>query len=196
MTCAAQAAEILAERVSETESLLDAGCGGGYYLHSFRSRRVPIEYHGLDYTPEMIDMARESMVETTGIAASRFALDFIEDLDEPFDNVVCFNVLTFNPHYGLPLDRLLASARKRILLRESMGDELVIRHTPDRYLDEGMQDLRVYHNMYPLTEVQERMEEAGFRVERVPDHRSGDGVEMSVDIPHQWRILVGERSVS
>ena len=34
MTCAAQAARILAERIREPESLLDAGCGGGYYYWS------------------------------------------------------------------------------------------------------------------------------------------------------------------
>ena len=31
MTCAAQAATILRDRVTPGETLLDAGCGGGYY---------------------------------------------------------------------------------------------------------------------------------------------------------------------
>ena len=97
------------------------------------------------------------------------------------------------PHYALPLERLLRCARKRILLRESLGDELVIRYTPDPYLDEGKRYIRVYHNMYPLQEVMAFMQNYGFQVTRVFDKRSQDGVEMVVDIPHYWRILLGER---
>jgi hypothetical protein len=40
------------------------------------------------------------------------------------------------------------------------------------------------------------MEDYGFRVTRLVDKRSQDGVEMVVDIPHQWRILLGERMKS
>ena len=58
MTCAAQAAEILAPLVADGETLLDAGCAAGYYYWSFASRGVPLEYHGLDYTPEFIALAR------------------------------------------------------------------------------------------------------------------------------------------
>ena len=43
MTCAAQAAEILGERVRPGETLLDAGCGGGYYLHSLRNRGIGVD---------------------------------------------------------------------------------------------------------------------------------------------------------
>jgi hypothetical protein len=120
-------------------------------------------------------------------------LDSIDNLDREFDNIICFNVLTNNPHYALPLDRLLACARKRILLRESLGDGLIVRFTPDPYLDEQKRHMRVYHNTYPLGEVVSFMRGHGFSVTRIPDRRSGDKIEMVVDIPHQWRILLGER---
>jgi SAM-dependent methyltransferase len=193
MTCAAQSAEILAERVAAGETLLDAGCGGGYYLHSLRRRRVDLEYHGLDYTPEMIDMAREETAPRAGLSADRFALGAIEDLDHSFDNVLCFNVLTNSPHYALPLERLLACTRRRIVLRESMADGLTVRYTPDPYLDEGKRHIRVYHNTYPLDEVSAFMAENGFKVATVKDRRTGDRPENVVDIPHHWRILIGER---
>jgi SAM-dependent methyltransferase len=194
MTCAAQAAEILAPLVQPGETLLDAGCGGGYYLHSLRNRSVEVEYHGLDYTPEMIDLARSEMPSRTGIAADRFTLGAIEDLEDEYDTVLCFNVLTNSPHYALPLERLLHSARRRLLLRESMGDALVVRYTPDPYLDEGKRHIRVYHNTYPIDEVSAFMNEHGFSVTRIPDRRSKDGIEMVVDIPHHWRILLAERT--
>ena len=193
MTCAAQAAEILAETVQPHETLLDAGCGGGYYYWSFLRRAVPIEYFGLDYTPEMVALAREELCPRAELPEDRFELGAIEHVDREFDNVLCFNVLTNNPHYALPLERLLACTRQRILLRESLGDELIVRYTADPYLNEGRRHIRVYHNTYPLDEVQAFMEDNGFRVSCLRDRRSQDAVEMVVDIPHRWRILVGER---
>ena len=194
MTCARQAAEVLGPRLAPGESLLDAGCGGGYYHWSFANRGFQAEWHGLDYTPEMIDLARAELAPAAGIDPERFEVGAIEHLDRQFDNVLCFNVLTNSPHFALPLERLLANCRRRILLRESMGDELIMRYTPDPYLDEGKRHIRVYHNTYELDEVRGLMEEMGFVVTQIPDQRTGDGTELVVDIPHQWRILLGERT--
>jgi len=193
MTCAAQAAEILAERLTPGETLLDAGCGGGYYYWSFLQRGVAIEYHGRDYTPEMITLAQTEMSARAGLAPERFTLGRIENLAREFDTILCFNVLTNNQHYALPLERLLRCARRRILLRESLGEELIMRYTADPYLDEGQRHIRVYHNQYPLSEVITFMNEFGFHVTPIYDRRSQDGIEMVVDIPHRWRILLGER---
>ncbi len=194
MTCAAQAAEILAEQMSHGESLLDAGCGGGYYYWAFFKRNISVEYYGLDYTPQMIDLAREEMCSRAGLDPDRFILGAIENLDREFDTIICFNVLTNSPHYALPLERLLRCARKRILLRESLGDSLVIRYTPDPYLDEDKRHIRVYHNTYPMDEVMASMEQHGFIVSKVRDKHSQDGIEMVAGIPHQWRILIGQRA--
>lgn len=193
MTCAAQAAEVLGERAAAGESLLDAGCGGGYYWWSFADRGIELDWHAIDYTPEMVDLARSELAPRAGLDPDRFRLAAIEDVDEQYDNVLCFNVLTNAPHYALPLERLLRAARKRILLRESMGDELAVRFTPDPYLDDGKRHIRVYHNTYPIRELEGFMKEHGFRITRIRDERTGDGTEMVVDIPHQWRILLGER---
>ena len=82
MTCAAQAAEILANKIKPGETLLDAGCGGGYYYWSFKNRNIPINYYGLDYTPEMIDLAREEMCTQTDLNRDNFILGSIENLDK------------------------------------------------------------------------------------------------------------------
>ena len=137
-------------------------------------------------------MARTELAPRAGLAPERFTVGAIENLDRPFGNVLCFNVLTNSPHYAL-LERLLACTRKRIVLRESLGDALIVRYTPDPYLDEGKRHIRVYHNTYPLDEDAAFMKEAGFAVTSVVDRRTNDAVEMVVDIPHWWRILVGER---
>lgn len=193
MTCAAQAAEILAPLVRPSETLLDAGCGAGYYYWSFQSRGVPVEYVGLDYTPEMISVAREEMCSRAGLEPGRFLLGSIDHLDGTFDNILCFNVLTNNPHYAQPLERILEGARKRVLLRESLGDELRVAYTPDPYLDEGRRHIRVYHNTYPLREVVAFIQGFGYTVTCIPDRRTQDAPEMVVDVPHFWRILLAER---
>ena len=194
MTCAAQAAEFLGPRLAPGESVLDAGCGGGYYLWSFLDRGFAPDWHGLDFTPEMVELARSEVAPRAGLEPERFILGAIEDLPEDsYDAVLCFNVLTNSPHFAAPLERLLRAARSRILLRESLGDDLIVNFTPDPYLDEGKRHIRVYHNTYPAHEVIGLMEAEGFDVQRVPDARTGDGTEMVVGFPHQWRILYGER---
>jgi hypothetical protein len=62
------------------------------------------------------------------------------------------------------------------------------------YLDEGKRHIRVYHNTYPLSEVADFMSEHGYEVTPIRDERTGDGVETVVDVPHRWRILLGERT--
>lgn len=192
MTCAAQAAELIAERARPGDTLLDAGCGGGYYSWSFRERSPGLEYHGLDSTPAMIDLAREEMGRA-GIPAGRFQLGGIERLAKAFDHAVCFHVLTTSPHYAYLLDRLLACTRKRLVLRESLAAEAATAYRPDPYLDEDKRHIQVYHNTYALGEVKAFIEARGFEVRAVPDRRSGDGMELVCDVPHWWKILVADR---
>ncbi len=194
MTCAAQAAEIVSSLEGPGETLLDAGCGGGYYLWSLMDRGVKSTYFGLDYTPCMVDLARWEICPRAGIPEKRFRLGAIEYLDEEFDTILCFNVLTNSPHYALPLERLLYCTRKRIIIRESMADELVVRYTADPYLDPDKRHIKVYHNTYPLAEVEEFIQSYGFRTTRIHDRRTDDGKEMVVDIPHYWRIILAERN--
>jgi SAM-dependent methyltransferase len=194
MTCARQAAEVLGPLLGEGETLLDAGCGGGSYWWSFADRGFRPDWYGLDYTPKMIALAREELAPRARLDPGRFRLGAIEALDEDFDTVLCFNVLTNSPHYAQPLERLLRHTRRRLLLREAMGDELIVRYTPDPYLDEGARHIRVYHNQYPLAEVRAFIEEHGFTVTPIRDERTGDGTELVVDIPHSWRILLAERA--
>ena len=141
----------------------------------------------------MVALARDELAPRAGLPPERIRLGAIEHLDGRFDTVLCFNVLTNSPHYGQPLERLLRAARKRLLLRESLGDELVVRYTPEPYLDEGKRHIRVYHNQYPLEEVAELMRAEGFQVTPIRDERTQDREEMVVDIPHRWRILLAER---
>ena len=117
----------------------------------------------------------------------------IKDLDIQSGHIIGFNVLMNGPYCALPLEHLLLSTRKYILLWESLSYRLTIRYTSDEYLDEDKRHIRVYQSIYPIEEVISFMEDYGFEVHPIQDLRTNDKAEMVCDIPHWWRILVGKR---
>lgn len=193
MTCAAQAAELLAPLVEPGDTLLDAGCGSGYFYHSLRTRAIPVEYYGIDAAPSLIEIGREHL-PSFGLPADRLQLMRIEDLDGSVDHVVCMNVLSNIDNYHRSLERLLKIARKSVILRESCSDDAAeYRYVTDRYLDEGC-DLRVHVNTYATREVIAFVEDCGYDVTQVTDRRSGGTPEFVIDYPHHWTFLVATRS--
>ena len=93
MDAAAQAADILAPYIKPGMTLLDAGCGSGHYYWSFLKRHLNIEYFGLDYSPTLIEIGRKNIIGS-GLNPDRLRVMAIEDLDETFDIVLCFNTLS------------------------------------------------------------------------------------------------------
>lgn len=191
MTAHAQAAELLAPYVAPGDTLLDAGCGSGYFFHALRSREIPVEYVGIDASPTLIGIGREEL-PAFGLPAERLRVLRIEDLDGEADHVVCINVLSNLDNYHRPLERLLACARKTLILRESVKDEAEYRYVRDAYLDQGV-DLKVYVNAYPEAELAGFIESYGFRVRYVEDRHTGGRPELVIDHPHYWKFFVAEK---
>ena len=193
MTCARQCAELLQPVVEPGMSLLDAGCGSGYYYLSFKSRGIDIQYYGIDYAPSLIEIGRRHL-PAAGLPESRLQAGAIEELETEYDIVVCFNVLAWVPHYHQALERLCASARRYLFIRTPLDRETQIRYEEDGYLEEGYNHLKAYWNIYAMDEFKASFESHGFQVSQVRDERTGDGVEMVVGKPFPWKILVGERT--
>jgi SAM-dependent methyltransferase len=191
MTCAAQAAEALAEIARPGESVLDVGCGTGYFFHSLRDRGVALDYYGIDATARFIDLGREIMPRF-GLPPERLATTRIEDLDGAVDHVVCMNVLSNLDNFHRPLERLLVVARKSVILRESIKDGAEYRYVVDRYLDGG-RPLKVHVNAYDRREVTSYIESYGFAVRELADRRTGGAPELVIDHPHYWTFLVAAR---
>ena len=192
MTCAAQAAELLAPLVAHGDSLLDAGCGSGYFFHSLRTRQIPVEYFGIDAAPSLIAIGRQHL-SGYGLAADRLRVMRIEDLDGSVDHVVCMNVLSNIDNFHRPLERLLKVARKSVILRESCSNRAEYRYVTDKYLDQTAGELRVHVNTYDTTEVTDFMRAFGYDVAHVTDRRTGGDPELVIDYPHHWTFMVATK---
>ena len=191
MTCAAQAAELLAPCVAPGDQLLDAGCGSGYLFHSLVSQKIPVEYWGIDACESLIEIGR-SILPDYGLASERLLHGRIEDLDGMVDHAVCMNVLSNIDNYHRPLERLLLMSRKTVILRESVNETSSYCYVRDKYLDKGV-DLKVYVNTYPQTEFIDFIRSYGFEVESVVDRRTNGRPEMVIDYPHYWKFFLATR---
>ena len=191
MTAHAQAAELLAPMAKAGDVLLDAGCGSGYFFHSLAGRNMGLTYFGIDAAPSLIDIGHEEM-PAFGLPAERLKVTRIEDLDGSVDHVVCINVLSNIDNYHRPLDRLLAMAKRSLILRESLKKGAEYNWVKDSWLDPGV-DLGVHVNHYDLDDVSSFISARGFRPRSVIDRRSGGKPELVIDYPHYWTFIVAER---
>lgn len=191
MTCAAQAAELLRGLARPGETLLDAGCGSGYFFHSLKSRGIALEYRGIDATARFIELGRRHL-PAAGLPAERLVAARIEDLEGEVDHALCMNVLSNLDNYHRPLERLLRMARRSVILRESIKDGAEYRYVVDPYL-EAPRPLKVHVNAYDRRDIVAFIESYGYAVREVRDERAQGRAEIVIDQPHWWTFLVAER---
>lgn len=191
MDCAAQAVEILSPLLDRGDTLLDVGCGSGYFWHSLHKRGFAIDYWGIDATQHLIGIGKAEL-PAFGLDPERLVVGRIEDVDGSFDHVLCMNVLSNIDNYHRPLERMLKMARKTVLLRESIRDKSEYRWVLDEYLDPGVR-LCVYVNAYGRKEITGFINSYGFSVQEIEDRRSGGMPELSIGYPHSWTFLLARR---
>jgi SAM-dependent methyltransferase len=191
MDAHAQAAELLAVRVRAGDVVLDVGCGSGYFWRSLKARGIAVEYYGLDAAPSLVGVGRDILARQ-GLAAERLIVGRIEDMTGAVDHVVCINVLSNIDNYHRPLERMLAMARRSLIMRESLGEGAQYQYVLDPYLDADAK-LWVHINRYDAQEVCHFCQERDFNVELITDRRSGGRPELVIGHPHHWKFLVAER---
>jgi SAM-dependent methyltransferase len=175
--------------------LLDAGCGSGYLWHSFKKRGLAVEYFGLDYSPSLIDIGRE-VLPRHGLEAERLTCGAIEDVcGQSYDIAVLLNTLTFCPDYREPLDRLMETGAKILIIRDNFGPETLRRWEIDGYLDPGYNHLKAYWNQWQTDEVVAFIAASGYQVTPIPDRRTGGRMEPVVDKPYYWSWLLAVKPV-
>lgn len=197
MDAAAQCAEILAPFIRgapKPPRLLDAGCGTGYLFHSFKKRGLAVEYHGLDYSPGYIALARE-ILPAYGADPAHLACGRVEDLHgQAFDLVAMINTLTFCADFREPLDRLAGAGPAAMLIRDNFGESTERLWDVDGYLDEGHNHLKGYWNRWGFGEVAGFLAAYGYAAEPLVDRRARGRVEMVVDKPYRWSWLLARRA--
>lgn len=191
MDAHAQAAELLAARLTPGDAVLDAGCGSGYFFHSLSRRGLDVRYWGIDAAPSLVAIGQQEM-PTHGLPADRLRIGRIEDVVGAVDHAVCINVLTHCDNYHRPLERLLRVARKCVILRESFREDGACTYVEDKYLD-APEPLMVHINHYSKEEVAAFVRGFGFEPTFVVDRRTQGLPEMVIDHPHYWTFLVADR---
>ncbi len=191
MTAHAQVVELIAPYVAQGDVLLDAGCGSGYLFHSFATRKMSLEYFGIDAAESLIAIGRETM-PNFGLPADRLLMQRIEDTDGECDHIICVNVLSNIDNYHRPLERMLLMARKTVILRESLKHGAEYRYVTDDFLDAGS-NLKVHVNHYDLADMTGFIESYGFDVRHVVDRRTGGTPESVIGHDHHWKFLVATR---
>lgn len=187
MTCHRQAVDLLMSHVCNGDILLDVGCGSGYFYHSLRKRQVPVDYYGIDAEASFVAIGREFLPKF-GLDPSHLIELRIEDLNAKVDHVICVNVLSNIDNYHRPLERMLYSARKTLILRESIGEKSNYQYVVDRFLDEGIH-LKVHVNTYGKDELITFINSYGFKVEVYIDEYTGGKPQDVIGYPHHWTFL-------
>ena len=190
MTCHKQAAELLAPHYFPGMTVLDAGCGSGYFYWSLARRGLEVEYYGLDFTAGFIEIGRQNL---TAVPPEHLITGSIEDLEGDYDAVFCVNTLFCLPDYRQGLERLCRATRKILVLRTTLADETVIRYETDDYLDKGFRHLKSYFNIWNMKEVIAYIEDQGFTVAHVRDERTGDEPEISAGKLFPYKFLTALR---
>ena len=194
MTAHRQAIELLRPHVEPGDVLLDAGCGSGYFFHSIRVRNLPLEYFGIDACAPLLDIGRNEL-SAYGLAPDRLIDLRIEDLAGEVDHALCINVLTNMDNYQRPLERLLLTARKTVILRESISDVASYAYVRDDFLDAGV-NLKVHVNTYDRAEIASFIESYGFDVAFHEDEYTGGRVQQVIGYPHWWTFVCAIRRAS
>ncbi|MBA3511191.1 class I SAM-dependent methyltransferase [Sphingomonas sp.] len=86
VTAVLRVVDWLSAREKKLANLVDIGCGNGYLLEVLRERHPQLELTGLEYTPELVEIARERNVERCPVVEGD-----VRDLpfdDDSFDAVV------------------------------------------------------------------------------------------------------------
>lgn len=99
----------LAERIPSGARVLDAGCGNGRLLEVFKDRKI--EYLGVDFSPELIEKARQNYPQAKFLTADILDLGSLEEVD--FDWVFSVAVLHHLPGKDLRV-RALKQMRNKI----------------------------------------------------------------------------------
>jgi SAM-dependent methyltransferase len=169
MTCAQQLVEILRPYVKPKMTVLDVGCGAGYFYHSLSE--LGLDYYGIDPTPEYIEIGKEALPRF-GLDPERLQIKGIEEIYGKYDVVVCFNVIQHLPANLKKYLNILADCTKQfMIIRSSFYDKDKI--TQEYGIDNELPGMKFLNVTYPKSMVEMILKEFGFHSEFFSDIYTG-----------------------
>ena len=138
--------------------VLDVGCGWGHYVHEFLDRNL--DYHGIDLSPEMIKIARETNPEAQlDIMSYREAA--AEFPSNAFHGIWCSCVFGGEPKHNMPT---ILRGLKRIL--RPGGVMMVVMPITHGSVDEAITDddgkVKHWYACYQPYELHKMLDSVGF----------------------------------
>ncbi|HUF80952.1 MAG TPA: methyltransferase domain-containing protein [Burkholderiales bacterium] len=104
--------------------LVDVGCGAGHYYRSLRRVvRGPLQYVGIDATPQYVGLARDAyrgVADVSFLEGDIFALPL---QDRYADLVMCNNVLLHLPSIAQPVRELVRISAHKLLVRTLVAEK-------------------------------------------------------------------------
>ena len=193
MVCHEQAIKILLDDINSNGggSLLDVGCGSGYFFHSINKRNTPLEYWGIDAAYSLIKIGQKEL-KKYGLPVNRLINSRIEDINGSFDYIISINFLTYCDNYHKALERMLLMAKKSVILRECIKVDSQYSYVKDNYLNEGV-ILNTYINHYGRKEIINFIRKRGYSVKIIKDQYSKGKMQKIIGYPHFWEFIVAER---
>jgi hypothetical protein len=141
----------------------------------------------------MVKIAR-SAFRKIGLDPARIILDDVCDLSGfDFQLVVMINTLSFNADFRKPIDRLVETGAKVLVIRDNFGPKTVVKWELDGFLDLGFNHLKGYWNQWSRQEVADFLHQVGYRTTFVDDLRTKGKTELVVNKPYRWSWLVADR---
>lgn len=110
-------------------SLLDVGCGEGYWL-KFLSERTKLQLFGSDVSPNKLDISRRNL-DNKDIPLSVEDIRKLSYENGEFDQVTALEVLEHVPQWQKGLDELIRVASKRVVITVPYNQKLIYEICPN-----------------------------------------------------------------
>ena len=139
--------------------ILEVGCGSGYFSRIIEHIRPDIDYVGLDYSTEMVALARERYPKAHFVRGDATSLAYPGN---SFDGVIDGAALIHIPNWQRALGEYSRVARGRVILSSlTIADK-----GPTRMLEKRAYGSRVIEHIFSRADMTRECSAAGLRVER------------------------------